>query len=607
MNKNYFRYAVLAAGLLALIPTRLGTPGGFDLAGFAALPVLHEGRIKPLDTVARTSLLMIQGKQDLTDQGRATSASQWLLDLVAHPEVSDVQRIFRIDDPDVLGLLGKPGQERRYYSFMELEPSLKEIAAQGERAGKTPQNQRGRFEGAVLNLQDRLNLYQGLKNTLRLDGSRDWAAELDGYRSFLPVAQAAILAHTKSKGVGGKTMEQLNQFFQAYSFLSEASAFRALPPLEPGSKAGWNDIGASLLDELKGSPAHPLITPYAAMVTSYRQGDAAGFNHAVADAASWIGGRQSAAVSAAAREVWFNRAEPFYRGMILYLMVFMLVAVSWAWRPELMRRCALDLLWLALIVHTAGLVFRIIIQGRPPVTNLYSSAVFVGWVAAVLGLVLERMHRNGYGALVASVTGFSTLIIAHHLTNTGDTMEMMRAVLDSNFWLGTHVVTITIGYGSMFLASALAHVYILRRWLKGEGDPAVEKSLVSMTYGVICFALFFSFVGTILGGIWADQSWGRFWGWDPKENGALLIVLWNAVVLHARWGGYVRERGLMVMAVFGGIVTSLSWFGVNMLGVGLHSYGFMEGAFEWLFGFIAVELGVMGLGLLAVPMRQTAR
>jgi cytochrome c biogenesis factor len=119
-----------------------------------------------------------------------------------------------------------------------------------------------------------------------------------------------------------------------------------------------------------------------------------------------------------------------------------------------------------------------------------------------------------------------------------------------------------------------------------------------MMYGIICFATLFSFVGTILGGIWADQSWGRFWGWDPKENGALLIVLWNALILHARWGGLVRERGLAVMSVFGNVVCSLSWFGVNMLGVGLHSYGFMDQALGALLTFIASQLAIMALGVL---------
>src|SRR5205814_1808620 len=103
------------------------------------------------------------------------------------------------------------------------------------------------------------------------------------------------------------------------------------------------------------------------------------------------------------------------------------------------------------------------------------------------------------------------------------------------------------------------------------------------------------------GGIWADQSWGRFWGWDPKEHGVLIIVLWNARILHVRWGGMVKERGLANLAVFGNIVTSFSWFGVNMLGIGLHSYGFMDAAFKWLMMFIISQLVIIGFGL--IPQR----
>jgi ABC-type transport system involved in cytochrome c biogenesis permease subunit len=111
----------------------------------------------------------------------------------------------------------------------------------------------------------------------------------------------------------------------------------------------------------------------------------------------------------------------------------------------------------------------------------------------------------------------------------------------------------------------------------------------------VCFATLFSFVGTVLGGIWADQSWGRFWGWDPKENGALIIVVWNAIILHARWGGMVRARGLMALAVFGNIVTSWSWFGTNMLGIGLHSYGFTNAAFWALSIFVASQLALIAV------------
>jgi ABC-type transport system involved in cytochrome c biogenesis permease subunit len=253
------------------------------------------------------------------------------------------------------------------------------------------------------------------------------------------------------------------------------------------------------------------------------------------------------------------------------------------------------------LVHTAGLAARVFLQGRPPVTNLYSSAIFVGWVAAGLGLAAERAHKRGFAAASGALVGFCTLVIAQHLAASGDTMEMMRAVLNSNFWLTTHVVTVTMGYGATFLAGMLGAAWVLRRQFLSNPDPETTRALVSLTYGVVAFSLLFSFIGTVLGGIWADQSWGRFWGWDPKENGALLIVLWNALILHVRWAGFARERGIMVMTVAGNIITSLSWFGVNMLGIGLHSYGFMDKAFWWLIAFGASQAVLIVLGL--IPQR----
>jgi ABC-type transport system involved in cytochrome c biogenesis permease subunit len=282
---------------------------------------------------------------------------------------------------------------------------------------------------------------------------------------------------------------------------------------------------------------------------------------------------------------------------VIYIVALLLAFMSWFRMTEWMRRSAFLLIALAWGIHTFGLGYRMYLEGRPPVTNLYSSAVFIGWGAVALGMILEKIYRDGVGCVVASFVGFVTLIIAHNLALGGDTMEMMRAVLNTNFWLATHVVTVTMGYASTFVAGLLAIIYILRGLLTKSLSPQSAKALARMVYGVVCFATFFSFLGTVLGGIWADQSWGRFWGWDPKENGALLIVLWNATILHARWGGLVRERGLMVLAVIGNIVTSWSWFGVNMLGIGLHSYGFTNAAFEWLMIFNGSQLAIILLAL----------
>ena len=223
-------------------------------------------------------------------------------------------------------------------------------------------------------------------------------------------------------------------------------------------------------------------------------------------------------------------------------------------------------------------------------------------------MILECYFRLSIGNILAAVGGFSTLLVAHNLAGDGDTFTVLQAVLDTQFWLATHVVCVTFGYAATFAAGGLAVFYIIAGWASQvvRRLPAeVGRALYRMTYGIVCFAIFFSFVGTVLGGLWADDSWGRFWGWDPKENGALMIVLWNALMLHARWGGMVKERGFAVLAVAGNIVTAWSWFGVNELGIGLHSYGFTEGVLFYLVLFVLANLVAMALG--CIPLKYWTR
>jgi ABC-type transport system involved in cytochrome c biogenesis permease subunit len=174
-------------------------------------------------------------------------------------------------------------------------------------------------------------------------------------------------------------------------------------------------------------------------------------------------------------------------------------------------------------------------------------------------------------------------------------------VLDTQFWLSTHVVTVTLGYGATFLAGVLGILSIAKLAWAGPDPSAAarreQEELHRMTYGVVCFALFFSFIGTVLGGLWADDSWGRFWGWDPKENGALMIVLWNAAALHARWDRWLGPRGFALFAIGGNIITAWSWFGTNQLGIGLHSYGFTSGVLMLLAGFVVSQLAIIAAGL----------
>jgi ABC-type transport system involved in cytochrome c biogenesis permease subunit len=297
-------------------------------------------------------------------------------------------------------------------------------------------------------------------------------------------------------------------------------------------------------------------------------------------------------------ESFFNHFAPFYLCSMLYVMVIILACLSWLVCRKPLVQSAFWLAVVTFLLHTFALGSRMYLQDRPPVTNLYSSAVFIGWGCLLLCLILESFFWKGIALIVGGVLGALTMMIAHFLSEGGDTMEMLQAVLDTNFWLATHVTMVTFGYVATFVAGFIALLYVLFGIFTKAVDQELNKVFGQMLYGVICFATFLSFTGTILGGIWADYSWGRFWGWDAKENGAVMVVIWNTLILHARWAGLVKLRGVAVLAIAGNMITIWSWFGTNQLQAGLHSYGFStELAERCMIAWVTI-LALIALGLL---------
>ncbi|MEK7675068.1 MAG: cytochrome c biogenesis protein CcsA [Verrucomicrobiota bacterium] len=578
----------------------------FHIREFGTLPVLLNGRIQPLDSVGRNALLVMRGKQTVAlENGKKLPASEWLLEVLMKPELADERKVFRIDHPELLGLLRLPETEK-HFSYHQLQAQLEEIGKQAERISEAERTKksdpqlRTTFEKQLMKLYHALTLYQRLKVSLRPAESEDFARELEAFQQSIAPGVAAVRAREAGKEFDQKAFDRLLELLGQYEAMTRFAYPLMVPPQEAEhTRENWINVGASLLESARTGQIHPAVARYAAMASAYRHGQPSEFNKAVDDYQQWLAEKKfDLELNKGRREFFYNGYQPFYKSIVLYLTAFLLACAFWLKLSPWLNRSAFYLAVLALVVHTSGVIFRMVLEGRPPVTNLYSSAIFVGWGAVILGLVLERIYRDGIGNVTAACIGFLSLVVAHNLSLDGDTMEMLRAVLDTNFWLATHVVVITLGYASTFVGGFLAVVYILRGVFTRSLGSATRQALVRMVYGIVCFATLFSFVGTILGGIWADQSWGRFWGWDPKENGALLIVLWNAIILHVHWGGLLRERGLMAMTVFGNIVTSFSWFGVNMLGVGLHSYGFMDQAFLWLMVFVASQAVIMGLGML---------
>jgi ABC-type transport system involved in cytochrome c biogenesis permease subunit len=557
----------------------------FELYEFGKLPVVYQGRFKPIDTLARNSLTIVSQRQEYKDaEGKTQPAIRWLLDVISRSKANYAERVFRIDNLDVLDTLKIEPRESHLYSIDDIEPQVSEFEKQSDAARAVDVRDQTAFQKELLELDKRLHHYTSIVAAFDVPhiSDDDWA-------------------------------KQLLAAFQRQQALLEMGVPLVVPPSPAASSsdARWEPFAiawtkAFALEKVGPTrPAHglepnPATESWKEMLSAYRTGNVDRFNQAVASYRTALAEHPPANLKIAKidYEAFFNHFEPFYWALYLDGVAFLLTCLAWFGYSRVLNRTALWLLIFTLAVHTVGLVSRIYISGRPPVTNLYSSAVFIGWGAMILGIAFESIYRLGIGNLVASVAGFATLLIAHYLSLDGDTLIVMEAVLDTQFWLATHVVCVTLGYATTYVAGLLGIVYVLRGTLTGSLSAEVSKDLGRMIYGTLCFALFFSFVGTVLGGLWADDSWGRFWGWDPKENGALIIVLWNALVLHARWGAMVKDRGLAVLALGGNIVTSWSWFGVNQLGVGLHSYGFTSGVALVLLLFVGSQLAIIALGLL---------
>ena len=580
---------------------------GGDAAAWTAagrLPTLHEGRVKPLDTVARntlqllgnqTSVAMPAGdKAESSDPQGRISATQWLLGLMAGSAWTSRAPVFRIDAQEVVDLFDLTRRKGHRYSYAELEPKRAVAREQVAKLRELPREEQSFGQKKLLELEQKLMAHDLIRFAYEAPAMPTVAGDDEAARKVF--------------------LDQVMRMMQGARLIEENHPPAAIPPLGRAAAADtaggprWQALQPALVDALvakmlagrPGQPAYqanPALVPFAELLEAADRGPAelsravAAYRTAADGLPEFVGTAEKAAA-----EAWFNAFNPTDLAKWLYVVAILFCFTSFlVWRETLG-----GFTWWLLVgtfaLHTFALGIRVWLTGRPPVVNLYSSAVFIGWACVLSGLLLERLHRLGVGTLVAAIAGGLTLGVAYGL-DSGDTMHVLQAVLDTQFWLTTHVITVTLGYGATFLAGLLGTFAIVHgawsRWQDTTATPAtreIQDRLYRMNYGVVCFALFFSFIGTVLGGLWADDSWGRFWGWDPKENGALMIVLWNAAVLHARWDKWIGPRGFALFTIGGNIVTAWSWFGTNQLGIGLHSYGFTSGVLLLLAAYVASQL-----------------
>ena len=593
-----------------------------SLDKFAAVAILNDGRIKPVDTYARTLLLQISGK---TSFGRK-SAVQWLARLLFAPATTFEDKVFLINNPEIATALGVEPEPKRRYSFSRIEPGLAKLEELARTADKIEPRERSVVEQEILRVYQNVFLYDLHTRVFRfaLPSSEFQITDPEIIKtlglpetqktfSFYDLASRAELLQQGAKGLELSKPETwavkdkelfglMNNLFHWSATYSDLP-FTIVPSLE-ASGQGWLSPMDAISREFSDPKAREEIGYTRAMVVHYWNGEQMPFDLAARSLSNSVLSRTDAATQKNIRkiplELFYNRANLFLWTKMFYALAFAVFLLSFFLTRPFLRQSALLLIAAGLIPHVGALVLRIVIMGRPPVSNLYETFIFVSMISVIAGVIIELVNKRWVGNVTASVCGLVFLLIAGKFAAEGDTLQMLVAVLNSNFWLGTHVLTITIGYAGCCVAGLIGHLYILQRIRDPKDKAALESTYLNMI-GALGFGLMMSFLGTMLGGIWADESWGRFWGWDPKENGALLIVLWCAIIFHAKVGRFIGPLGVAAGSVLGIVVVMWAWFGVNLLNVGLHSYGFTSGIATGLLAYVIGEVVFLAI---CVPMAK---
>ncbi len=600
-----------------------------------SIPVQNGGRVKPLSTFAGFSMLGLHGARSMKIEDKDGKAvkitpTAWMLDTLFRPELATKLPTFRVDNSDVLEGIGVKVLGRRdRYSYQEIEVGRDKLIELAKSYEAIEKDKRDPIQAQTIALAYNLREYESLIGYFGFaragivlhgsgkDGAADQRADVSAIMKTAPIIRQEI---SNSRAMGQKMPHHIETLLQQVEDAANFSKFglNILPPADAADPM-WLSAGDAIFSSLtdpKKDPATAIADIESLESTARAIGSSErDFREKLKSLHDDLVKRAEARGEGKrlGLEVSFYRNNWFLNALVLFILGTITAFAMWmagGLTGKIFAWLTLASCVGALALCVTAITQRCLIMQRPPVGNLYDTIIFIASAVVFIALLIEWMTRRRFSLGVAPILGSMLIVLARRFEvgDAKDNMDPLVAVLNSNYWLTTHVLTITLGYAAGLLSAFLAFIYLLMRGLGLDGgDKGIRRSLTRAVYGMICFTLFLALVGTVLGGVWANDSWGRFWGWDPKENGALMIVLWTLAILHARLGGYIKEWGLHLAAVFTGAVVTFSWWHVNFLGVGLHNYGFTAGKGTiWLFYIVILIILIFGAYVWAMDVASKA-
>jgi ABC-type transport system involved in cytochrome c biogenesis permease subunit len=563
---------------------------------FGLLPIQHEGRIKPLDSFARSELHYLAD----IDTYAGAPAIIWLADTLFLPKKAVQFRLFQVNSLPLRQQLNLTERKDRKFSLAELLPGLEANAKYINELMQKDTTKLDTDEAAWLQLAERAARYINLLGSSNLFLPLGLAHNSQETYLGILIAKPDIesrlkkIAQSKARQINKLNAHDISQLETGMRMAKirqvsdRADSLRILPPRD-AAHTDWHSPWTAIALDPELRHYQELMVAWQNLATAYRTQNTPVFMQATQDIQSMNASKLEAVSSAwqLKLENFYYRYQPLTLAALLYSIATVLILLQ-HWLPANKLRFVVPAIVVSgICFHFGSLLTRILILMRAPVGTLYETVLFISLIIATFSAMTYQ--SNSHKKLAAPGIFLSALMLFGAPTlSAKDSLEVLAAVLNTNFWLSTHVIIITAAYAACLIAAVMANVILWQQTRPAASPIANDLPLLRQC---LIISLFLTAFGTVLGGIWADQSWGRFWGWDPKENGALLIVLWLTWILHGRISGKMRGIHWIASIAALSMIVALSWFGVNLLGTGLHSYGFITGIASSLAAFCALQTG----------------
>jgi cytochrome c-type biogenesis protein CcsB len=533
------RFFLLFLVLFQALPGLRAAP--LDFKEWGLLAVQDGGRRKPMDTMARETLVRLTGQREVTAFGQTWQPSDFLLSMLLDSHDWRKEPLLLVGYHPLAQQLGLDATKKQF-SYMDLAHAtalgtLVQEAHDVRDAGDKP---------------DKL--------------------------------------HEEAENVAGR--------MALFDRVEKGDVFLIVPAAKDAKQA-WV-LPPDFSTYYTADQFAPAIQALQAMAAAYIAGDNFQFNshaHELREALRTLSPAVYPSEIALGREYFYNQLHPFDWAALGYAVGFLFIGIG-CWfelRNPWATRIGLAATLAGLSLHLTGMALRCLIGGRPPVTNMYESMVWVASGVLIFSLIFFIRYRTVVYLLAALPISLGLLLIVSQIPLLlPENIDPLVPVLRNNYWLTIHVLTITLSYAAFALAMGFGHI-VLFRYLRNPREAKEDKAMHFWLYRVIQLGVLLLAAGTILGGVWANYSWGRFWGWDPKETWALITLLCYIVVLHGKLAGWWRDFGLAVGSVVCFLAVVMAWYGVNfVLGTGLHSYGFGIGGESYVMSAIALDLVYVG-------------